>query len=1268
MNKEFVQASEGVLVMPRPERPVDPAEGPVSRFAVDLRELRRCVGGPGYRELARRAHYSATALAQAARGTGLPSLAVTLAYVRACGGDVKEWEQRWRALDAELNPQLLPVPGDQSVGEGSAPYVGLAAYGPEHAEWFHGREDLVAALTERVVRQRFVAVVGASGAGKSSVLRAGLLPNVPKIGGGGWSTLVLTPGAHPLRECAVRLGARLGLSPGELSGAFAGRPDDLGLVIRQIQTGEKDGAEFVLVVDQFEEVFTLCQDAHEREQFITALLAAADCPDSRCRVVLGVRADFYAHCARHVGLAAAMQDAQVLVAPMSTDDLVRAVTQPAVRAGLMVEKTLVTAAVRAASERPGALPFLSHAMWETWRRRRGSGLFLAGYEAAGGLEGAVAQSADRVYAELDEQQRRAMRTVLLRLTALGEGTEDTRRRIGRAELGADPVVAEVVGRLAAARLLTLAEDTVEIAHEALIRGWPTLREWLTEDREALHAHRRLGEAATEWERTGRDEAYLYRGNALTAWLATELDAVNETEQAFLTASVARQDRDRAARRRRARASFVGMGVITVVVSVLAALALFQANRVADERDLALARQLAASARSQLEVDPELAMLLAIESVKVAPTDEGDAVLRQAVVDHRVLATLPTGQGRLNGVAISPNGRRIVTTGQNGTVQIWAQRNGSWQVRQALPLRGHSLPSPAFSPDSRYLAVAYYDLDNTSNGVVQVWDLVQGGDPVVFDSCGDFDDLSFRAVVFSPDGRRLAAASFGSCLWDLTDAHKSTHLDMVSDSDGNGSPGQAEDIEFTRDGRYLASASNGLVYVWDLFGQHERVVLADPPTFGPRVAFSADGQRLFSGDTIDGSLRVWNPRSGDKPTTLGNHGAGVSELAVSPDDAWLASSGDDGVIRLTDLKGQTDPELLRGHHGPVSGLAFRPDGKYLASVGDDGTLRLWSTAPVDATIVPGHEGPSWTAAFTPDGASVITGGRDGTVRRMRVGDDRSVVVCRRTDPGSFYEDANPIINIAVSPNGRAIASTAYADGVRVCDLHTGAVLRNLSGSFTWVTFVRDEQHILTIGKDVRLWGPSGEDEVITDRDYADLPVDVSRDRAWIAIGTRDGDVHLWQTDGERRHIVIHGHGRPLYSLALSPDGQTLAAGGDDGTVRIWRTTQQKEPITLRGHVGAVLGMDFAPDGQHLVTAGHDGTVRIWHLGANAEPVVFKGYRSPAATVTYSPNSNELLTTHRDGTVQIQRCDVCGSPGQTLALAKHRTTRQLTAEERATFAVP
>ena len=329
------------------------------------------------RELGRRAHYLAGTLSEAAGGRKLPSLAVTSAYVRAWGVP-GEWEERWHAVAEESRGEGADSPPPAGIRE-IPRYVGLGAFTPADAGRFFGRERLIEKLVARLSGQRFLAVLGASGSGKSSLLRAGLLPAVKG------PVVLLTPGARPLQECAVKFAAALGVAPGALLDDFTAHPRNLGLAARQL--AEADDTDVVLVVDQFEEVFTLCQDDQERARFLAALVTATTEPGSRTQVVLGIRTDFYTHCARHAELAEAMQDAQVLVGPMTTEELRLAISRPAVDAGYRVENALVSRLVADATGQPGVLPLLSHALLETWRRRRGTTLTLAGYESTGGSSG-----------------------------------------------------------------------------------------------------------------------------------------------------------------------------------------------------------------------------------------------------------------------------------------------------------------------------------------------------------------------------------------------------------------------------------------------------------------------------------------------------------------------------------------------------------------------------------------------------------------------------------------------------------------------------------------------------------------------------------------------------------------------------------------------------------------------------------------------------------------------------------------------------------------
>ncbi|HEX8867326.1 MAG TPA: hypothetical protein VF821_16835, partial [Lentzea sp.] len=495
--------------MPRPERELA-GSGPVESLAAELRELRRRAGSPGYRELSTRAGFSAPTLANAAGGRQLPSLAVTLAYVRACGGDPVCWERRWRETAAEC------ARGGQRGDD--PPYQGLLSYGVDDGARFFGRDAMVARLVRLLRRQRFLAVFGASGSGKSSLLRAGLIPALSTATD--TAVVLMTPGRDP-----------------------------------EVPASAGDG-DVVLVVDQFEEVFTHCPDPQRRRAFVDRIAALVSCPAPRTTVVLGIRADFYARCADLPVLAGLLAGANVPVPALTEDELRDVVTKPAGQAGLTVERALMTKILAEASGQPGVLPLLSHALLETWRQRRGDVLSVTGYEAAGGLAGAIAGTAESLYDSFDADRRDTVRQAFVRLVAFGEGVEDTRRRVPRAELDL-PGIDAVLGRLAAARLVVLGEDSVEIAHEALIRAWPRLRQWLTTDRDELRTHRQLSEAAQSWTSLDRDSGALYRGARLAVareWAARNAGstALTAVERAFLDASIDLADAERAAAARRSR--------------------------------------------------------------------------------------------------------------------------------------------------------------------------------------------------------------------------------------------------------------------------------------------------------------------------------------------------------------------------------------------------------------------------------------------------------------------------------------------------------------------------------------------------------------------------------------------------------------------------------------------------------------------------------------------------------------------------------------------
>ncbi|MFC4081992.1 nSTAND1 domain-containing NTPase [Amycolatopsis samaneae] len=554
--------------MPRPERVLEEGDHPVVRFAADLRRLREKAGNPPYRLLATRAFYSAGTLSEAAGGRKLPSLAVALAYAEACGGDRAEWEQRWHeaasALAARVRPERAEPREDAKT---CTPYVGLAAFQPEDAERFHGREALVRDLVGGVAKHRLLVVSGASGAGKSSLLRAGLVAGARASGE---PVLLMTPGRHPLQECAIALAVASGESAVALCAELRDDEGALRLRARQLVAGR--GGDLLVVVDQFEEVFTRCQDPGERARFVEALISATRSEESRVRVVLGIRIDFRDRCSTYPELERAWRDARLSVGPMTADELRRAITRPVVDVGCQVESALLAALVAEHAGGAGALPLLSHALVETWRRRRGNTLTLAGYQAAGGIQDALAHTAEATYEAFTERQQRIAKHLFLRLTTLGADTEDARRGASRDEIPRDhPDVDVVLDTLIGARLIQVDDDSVQMTHDVLIRCWPRLRGWLSEDRDGLRLHRQLTEAVEAWEFLDRDPSALYHGSRLESariWAAAHDLALNDREREFLDAGAAAETvkRSGAARRRRRVRLLAGLSAVLLVAT------------------------------------------------------------------------------------------------------------------------------------------------------------------------------------------------------------------------------------------------------------------------------------------------------------------------------------------------------------------------------------------------------------------------------------------------------------------------------------------------------------------------------------------------------------------------------------------------------------------------------------------------------------------------------------------------------------------------------
>ncbi|MET9966751.1 helix-turn-helix domain-containing protein [Streptomyces sp. NPDC006356] len=1193
----------------RREAPVDPAAGPVQRFAFELRELRAEAGGITYRTLARRAGYSVTTLSQAAAGERLPTLPVALAYAQACGADPAQWEARWKEAVAES--------ADDGSGDDDgpvAPYRGLARFETGDSALFFGRERLTADLVDLLRRRRFAAVFGPSGSGKSSLLRAGLIPVLRQSREPGprpAAIRILTPGEYPARTHAPLLTPA---APGE-AGA---------------------GADTFVIVDQFEEVFTLCHDAAERARFIDLLLAARR-PESRLRVLVAVRGDFYGRCAEHRELADALRDANLLAGAMTPAELRDAVVKPATAAGLTVERALTARLVKEVADAPGGLPLLSHALLETWRRRRGKTLTLAGYEAAGCLDDAIARTAEEVYGRFTEGQAAAARRVLLRLVAPGDGTPDTRRPVERAELSGigREDTAEVLEAFAGARLLSLDGDTVEMAHEALITAWPRLRGWIEDGRERLRVHRNLTEAAHAWQELGREKGALYRGSRLGVarehFGGASREDLTELERAFLDAG-----RDHELRgRRRYRLMLTAVTTALCLALVAAGLAVRQWQSAVTAQELAQSRQLAAQSGALLETDPDRAALLAVRAYRTSPTREATTALYTA-------AALPL-RGRLVGgtepvhsLALSPDGRTLAAHGGDGAVRIWDLPEG----RLRHTFTGHDvIEVMGFSPDGRALAVIHAV---GAAARLALWDPGSGRKVRNF----TVPDGSIRGVDFSRDGRSVAVSSLAAVrVWDMASGRLRHGFTGLSD---------LEAVAFGPDGRTVAAVSfDGRVRVWDMATGRIRSA-HDSRAEGDGVVFSPDG-RTYGAVDGDGSVQLREVADGMVRRTIKDGPGGRGQVVFAPDGRTLAVVGPQDTVRLWDTaSGAARATVTAGHQGRgVMAVALGPDGRTLVTSSSlDPAVRVHRlTADRPQTTLRGAAGTSVTdVAFSPDGHTVAAVGHGppgrASVELWEAGTGgREAALALDTDlnpqgrglPVSVSRPGD----VGFTPDGRALAARSVGKGViEVRDVATGRLrLSRAWGAVDEVAFSPDGTRLAVVGSEgwVRIWHlATGAVHTVRARDGEPVRTVAfapdGRTLAVVSIGAGDEPVALLDAATGRTQRTLRPGAQGTLSLAFNPDGTTLATASGR-SVKTW----DAQTGELRGSFSAgteVASAALSSDGRTLATAGAGG-VRLWDLATGRTRITLPA-RSPEA-VAFSPDGRALAVGTGDS-VELWKVDL------------------------------
>jgi WD40 repeat protein len=972
-------------------------------------------------------------------------------------------------------------------------------------------------------------------------------------------------------------------------------PDPLSALEAANLGGQAD----LLVIDQLEEAFTLCPDESRRDRFFDELL------DRRGKTLVSLRADFYGHCTAHEELATHVSANNVLLSPMTPNEMQRAIVEPAKVKGLQRESGLVELILRDAAGEPGALPLLSHALMETWARREGRTLTLAGYRDAGGVRGAIARTAEELFQNATESEQSLLRRTFLRLTEPGEGTEDTRRRVPLRELAVgtenESAVNDLLDKLVRARLVTVDEETVQFAHEALIREWPRLRGWLNDDRESLRVHRHLTRSAQAWETMARDPGELYRGARLAATLDWADDRVDLTtdERAFLEASAAAQERElKDARRRARRLRVLLAGVVSLLAVALAAgaVALVQRGRARHSATVARAGRLAAQSREVAAQHPDTALLLALESVRENNSvDSRGALLGALEHGSSIRAWLQGFDTPVEATAFSPDGKLLATAAAAGTT-LW--NTATWRpVGRPLRSSQGGWDWVDFSPNGRTLAIA------GGKGRVELWDVDQKKELRELTDPTAGAGLAF--IRYSPDGSVIAGGP-----------QEDNHVTLWAAATGRviGRPivvkppgtGGAQWVSFSPDSKRIAvPGATGLVGIWEVatgrrVGRPLRIGNADV-----EAAIFANGGRVIIASDDSGSVSMVDVGTGRlirPPLSVGDKPA--ASLDLSPDGRLLAAASYEGPVYVWDAKtGTPYGSPLSADTSPVSDVTFSPDGQILASSHGSSTV-VWSISGEQAIGEP-LGGPTDLiddVAFSPDGKRLVAGlfhgdtiVYDAATRRQAVRiDGRSIVTA-----------------VAYHPDGNLIATGTIDGKVRFFEPNAGTAIGaplDERGAAVWQIAFSPDGRLLAVAVDpngvkfngrrqgqVQLWDVKSRRRLgrpIVPGGGSVFSLAFSRDGSLLATGS-GGRLDLWDVATQAHHgkpMRVAGDGVP--SVAFDQSGRLVAGGGAIGPARVWRVSDQQLAFPPLTGQTAVTGASFDPAGSYLATTSLLGGTRLW----------------------------------------------------------------------------
>ena len=1133
------------------------------------------------------------------------------------------------------------------------PYKGLRPFQEGDTKDFYGREvlthQLLVRLQEEVGTSRFLAVVGPSGSGKSSVVKAGLVPalrggQIP--GSADWFITEMKPGAHPLEELELAILRVAVTQPPSLLGQIK---EDARGTLRAVRRVMPEDGQLLLVVDQLEELFTLVNDPGDANFFMDSIFEAVRDPQSPLRVVATLRADYYDRPLKHPEFSILIEQRTQVVKPLSTSELEQAICEPANYLGVTFESGLVSTIVGEVHEEPGALPILQYALTELFERREGRLITWEAYDQIAGVRGALARRAENIFQSLGEENQEAARQLFLRLVTLGEGQEDTRRRVLRSEVNAllgesPPDVIEYYGE---ARLLSFDHDpqtrepTVEVAHEALLQEWGRLREWLDESRADIRMQRVLGNAAEEWRLAEQDPSFLLRGSRLDqfeGWMENTDLVLTNLEVDYIQVSLdERKEREmieaerlehETALEHRSRKFLLALvavlAVAMVIALILSGLAFNQGGIARDNAATAtyaqgMAINEAATAVAAQGESLEMGVALALARIAA------DKALRISIANELVAFTkneIDNPSDVSYSLALLLARQAVMTSLEDGDPVTPGAEDVLRQAIHAAPIqiiafKGHTRPVrfASWSPDGLLVATA------SDDGTARIWNAQNGEQmQVLRGHSGGVNHVSW-----SNDGGKILTSGVDRTvkMWDVASG------EVITSYEGHTT--RVWNAIWSQNGSQILSASAENIIFWDVQTGKEqlRISLIPPSTIKPTnfIHLNPSGE-LFATNTAQGVVIV-DSQSGDEIIQLGVGSSDSPSADWNNDGSKLVTAHD--ISNSAIIQDVESAELIQElhHNTPVDYASWSPGDYHVATVAN-GIIHIWETDT--ARLL--HQwqvnsSPLWSIEWGPEGKRILTAGGDGIARIWEVG---------TPGQGKPIEHLSPVNTASLSPDGNKILSAASMIAT-IWNADTNQEVSFFGGHFYPINVAAWEpngERIITgdeLGTAI-IWNNLTGNQIISlpGQDQAILSAAWSPDGSWIITGSKDGSAKIWDAENGNEKYTLLAPGSVL-SVSWSPDQKMIVTTIADNSAIIWDADRGERLLQLEGHTGRVNDADWSPDGYQVITASHDSTVRIWDAITGQELNQLIGHNGPVLSVEWAPGEDEIVTGGEDRTARI-----------------------------------